>query len=305
MSARTTQREPEELPDTRMTFGEHLDELRTCLIRAIYGVVAGFIACLLVGGDIFGFLSRPLLVALQAEGVQPSLYVSSLPEGFITYIKVCLIGGIIISSPWVFYQLWKFVGAGLYPHERRYVHIFMPFSAGLFLAGAMFFLLVVAPLSCSFFIRFSTHFKMPSLHPSFIYKALQSRANDAEKTPEPNALSESAVPAGQSPKDQAESKPLINPLFTLQKYVSLIMILSLAFGLAFQMPLVVFFLGRVGIVDLSTFRSCRKYVIFGIVIGAAILTPPDVVSQIALAMPMYVLYELGIIMVWLWPRPKV
>ena len=103
---------------------------------------------------------------------------------------------------------------------------------------------------------------------------------------------------------QPESKPLIKPWFTLNQYINLVMLLGLAFGIGFQMPLAVFFLGRVGFVQITTLKSVRKYVFFGIIIGAALITPPDVISQVLLGVPMYVLYEFGILMIWLWPRKK-
>ena len=83
------------------------------------------------------------------------------------------------------------------------------------------------------------------------------------------------------------------------------MVLALAFGVAFQMPLVVFFLGRLQFVQISTFKANRKFVVFSLVIVAALMTPPDIISQVALVVPMYLLYELGILMVWIWPPKRV
>ncbi len=92
---------------------------------------------------------------------------------------------------------------------------------------------------------------------------------------------------------QRKPRPLVKPWFTLQSYVSLVMVLALAFGVAFQMPLVVFFLGRLGLVKIHVFRHVRKYVLLGIVVFSAMITPPDVISQVAMSVPMYLLYELG------------
>ena len=95
---------------------------------------------------------------------------------------------------------------------------------------------------------------------------------------------------------------MIEQRITLSSYISLTITLALAFGLAFQMPLAVFLLGRLGMVELATFCAVRKYVLFGIFIAAALLTPPDIISQIALGVPMYILYELGILLLRIWPR---
>ena len=169
------------LSETRMSFGEHLDELRSRLIKAIYGLAVGFAVCLYFGGDIMAFLAQPLVVALRASGLDESLYQSRLPEAFVTYVKVALVSGIFVSSPWIFYHLWKFIGAGLYARERRYVHVVMPFSTGLFIFGGVFFIWVVAPISCNFFIRFGTNIPVPEVTDNFFYRMIYKAASQKEK----------------------------------------------------------------------------------------------------------------------------
>ncbi|MHC4586858.1 MAG: twin-arginine translocase subunit TatC, partial [Planctomycetota bacterium] len=137
------------------------------------------------------------------------LQVISVAAGFISYIKIALIAGLLLSSPWVFYQLWMFVAAGLYPHEKRYVNIAAPFSALLFVAGALFFLIVVAPLTLSFLVSFN------------------QRILDA------------------------------NSAFTFQHYISFISHLMLVFGLAFQTPSAIFFLNRTGLVSIAALNKSR------------------------------------------------
>jgi sec-independent protein translocase protein TatC len=148
-----------------------------------------------------------------------------------------------------------FVAAGLYPHEKRYVHMAVPFSAALFVIGALFFIFVVAPLCLRFFIKFS------------------------------DVLG-------------------LTRTWTLDYYVSFITHLMLVFGIAFQTPTAIFFLNRTGLVSLKALSSSRKYVILVIVIVAAMATPPDVVSQIALAVPLYFLFELGILLSYFASRKK-
>jgi sec-independent protein translocase protein TatC len=168
-------------------------------------------------------------------------------EAFVAYMKIGLISGLILTCPWVFYQIWMFVAAGLYPHERHYVRTAVPFSAGLFVIGALFFLFVIAPLSLGFFMGFGD---------------IVGVAND----------------------------------WTLQRYISFITVLMLVFGIAFQTPIAVFILVRTGLVGLPALRRARKYVLLGIVVVAAIATPPDVISQISLAIPLYGLFELGMVL---------
>ncbi|HUV41669.1 MAG TPA: twin-arginine translocase subunit TatC [Sedimentisphaerales bacterium] len=248
-STKTNQYKPD---NSTMSLGDHLEELRMRLLLALAGLAVAFIICLVFGRYIIVFIKAPYT---QVMGQQAQLTTLAPAEVVISYIKICLISGLIVSSWWVFYQVWMFVAAGLYTHEKRYVHLAVPFSAALFVTGALFFLFVVAPVCLRFFIKFG------------------------------DVLS-------------------LQRTWTLQYYVSFITHLMLVFGLAFQTPTAIFFLNRTGLVSLKAFARSRKYVLLGIVIVAAIVTPPDVVSQIALAIPLYALFELGIILSYIASRKK-
>jgi len=277
---------------TRMSLGEHIDELRSRLLKSLYGLLIAFALCLCFSGDIAAFLAQPLIMALQQSNLEAKVHVASLQEPFMMYIKVAIYSAAFLASPWVFWQIWAFVSAGLYRRERKYVQTFVPFSVLLFVSGGLFFILVVAPITCNFFIRFADKFPLPDLTRS-VFIQLPGSTDTATETAE---------------LDQTESPStedtLIKPVIMLHSYVSLIITLALAFGLAFQMPLVVFLLGRLSLVKLDTLCSARKYVLFGIVVVAALMTPPDIISQIALGIPMYALYELGIILLRLWPQQR-
>jgi sec-independent protein translocase protein TatC len=184
-----------------------------------------------------------------------SLVTLAPADSFVGYMKVSLISGLILSSPWVFYQLWMFVAAGLYENERRYVRIAVPFSTILFVAGALFFLFVVAPISLRFFLGFGDIIGVSSS-------------------------------------------------WTFQKYISFVTLLMLVFGLGFQTPIAIFILNRTGLVSIEAFRRSRKYVFLGVFVVAAVATPPDVISQITLAFPLYALFELGIALSWFAERRK-
>lgn len=232
-----------ELFDTTMSLGDHLEELRRRLIYALAGLGIGTIICMIFGTRLVRFLLEPY----QRLVPDDPLNFLGIPDAFVIYMKVSLIAGLIISSPWVFYHLWMFVSAGLYKHERRFVKIAVPFSAGLFIIGALFFFFVVAPLSLGFFLKFGT------------------------------------ILGG----EQA---------WTFDKYISFITMLMLVFGLGFQTPLAIFVLQRIGIVSISKLRQIRKYIFLVMFIIAAIATPPDIISQVTLALPLYLLYELGILL---------
>ena len=184
------------------------------------------------------------------------LQVIAVAAGFISYIKIAMIAGLLLSSPWVFYQLWMFVAAGLYPHEKRYVHIAAPFSAVLFVSGALFFLFVVAPLTLRFLVSFN------------------QRILD------------------------------VNSQFTFQHYIAFVSHLMLVFGLAFQTPTAIFFLNRTGLVSIAALNKSRKFVVLAIFIVAAMATPPDVISQVTLAVPLYLLFELGILLSYISERRR-
>jgi sec-independent protein translocase protein TatC len=184
-----------------------------------------------------------------SEGLEPRLQSLAPSDGFITYLKITSLAGIALASPWIFYHLWRFVAAGLYTEEKRLVHLAAPLSVILFVSGAAFFIMFIAPFTLRFFIRFN--------------KVLLG----------------------------------VDSAFTFEKYISFITNMILVFGFAFQTPLAIFFLNRTGIVSLETFTKSRKYVLLIVFILAAILTPgPDVISQVALAIPLYLLFEAGILL---------
>ncbi len=172
-------------------------------------------------------------------------------EGFMVYIKVCMLFGLLLTSPWVIWQIWAFVSAGLYLKEKRYMHVVSPISTVLFVTGSLFFMLVVAPLVMSFLIRFNAAMGVGSL-------------------------------------------------WSLQKYINMVFSLTIVFGAAFQMPIVIVFAERLGLVTIEALAKNRKFVILGLVVVAAMATPPDVISQVSLAIPLYGLYEISIIVCRIW-----
>ncbi|MFZ2147145.1 MAG: twin-arginine translocase subunit TatC [Sedimentisphaerales bacterium] len=250
---KTKKKKKQDPLDSTMSLGDHLEELRMRLVLALFGLVVGTVVCLFLGSKIIAFIERPYIGVMGAEARLQTL---APADGFISYIKIAFISGLILSSPWVFYQLWMFVAAGLYPHEKRYVHLATPFSAVLFITGALFFVMVVAPFTLGFLVKFNQ-------------RILGISSN-----------------------------------FTFANYISFVTMLMLIFGVAFQTPIAIFFLNKTGLVSIEGLHRSRKFVILLIFIVAAIATPPDVVSQITLAIPMYLLFELGIMLCWFAGRKK-
>ena len=146
--------EKRDIKFTEMSLGDHLEELRLRVILAILGIAAGLTICMFFSGFFLSLLARPYFQIQQQTGAPAMLQAITLSEKFMVYMKTALLFGIVFSSPWVFYQLWKFISAGLYPHERRLVYVIAPVCALLFIAGAMLFLLIIAPIMIKFFSRF-------------------------------------------------------------------------------------------------------------------------------------------------------
>jgi sec-independent protein translocase protein TatC len=228
-----------------MSLGDHLEELRARLILAAIGLAIALIAALFFGKYIIGFLEKPYVDAMGTEARLQSL---APTDGFVSYMNICLIAGAIVSSPWIFYQLWMFVSAGLYAKEKKYVYRAIPFSAGLFITGALFFIFVLAPATIKFLITFNKEFLG------------------------------------------------VDSNFTFNNYISFITVMMLIFGIAFQTPIVIFIITKIGIVTTRTLKDIRKYVVLGIIVVAAAATPgSDLFSLFGLSIPLYLLYELGII----------
>jgi len=257
----------------RMTVGEHIHELRHCLLRALLGVLVGMVGCFFLRKGLFQVISWPLAVA--TGGNPPHMYYLSPSEAFTTLVKVCLVTGAILSSPYGLHQMWRFIAAGLYEKERKAVRRYLLPSIVLFAVGVAFFFVVVAPLVLRFFIVFAQqNFPQP---PTWMVDWLGDRVV-------------STAPAGGG----AAGDGYLQPALRLSEYVSFVAVLSLVFGLGFQTPLVVLFLARSGIVPIAVMRRFRRYVLLIILILSAIITPPDWVSMVALAGPMYLLYEVGL-----------
>jgi Tat protein translocase TatC len=234
--------------DVRMTLGEHLEELRRRVLYALLGLAAGMTATLIFCKPVLDLLQRPYVRVVRSLGQQPDLGVIRMQSGMIVYMKVGLIGGLILSAPWVFYHLWQFVAAGLYPHERKKVLVVVPFSAGLFVAGALFYLLAVSEALIRFFLGFN------------------------------------------------EYLGLTNHLM-FPEYIGMITGMMLVFGLGFQIPIVVWILGSVGLIEPKQLGKYRPYVIVILLVFSALVTSPSPVDQVLLAVPMWLLYELGALLV--------
>lgn len=220
---------------------DHLNELRSRLIKAAFFVAIAFGICWFYVDPLFDILLGPLLAVLP-DGTHAQY--TTLPEAFFTRVTIAFVASLFLASPFIFYQIWAFVAPGLYDEEKRYIIPIAIVSALFFIAGGSFCYFIVFPFAFNFLISFST--------PEIVI----------------------------TPK--------------VSDYLSFVLKLLFAFGLIFEMPIFTLFLARLGILTAKMMRKARKYAIVAIFIIAAILTPPDVVSQLLMACPMLILYETSI-----------
>jgi sec-independent protein translocase protein TatC len=300
-----------------MTLGEHLEELRRRIILALLGVVPIFVTALAFGRPILAFLIEPLRDELRAAS-QPSGLLATGPfETFAVYLQISFIATILLGSPWLLYQLWMFVAPGLYSRERRFVHILVPLSTILTVVSAAFLYLVVLRVILAFFIGFGTqlgqsHTPVVELPPGVVLPQVPVLRGDPPD-PQPGQLwintdtmqLRTAVPTADGVIARVGSELVagagITQQYRVSEYVKTVLNLALAFGVGFQTPVVVLLLGWAGIVGRDWLRRYRRQAVAVSVVAGAVLTPADPLSMILLAVPLYLLFELGMLLLIVFP----
>ena len=196
-----------------MSLGDHLDELRRRLIYSLWGVAVAMVVTFIFAGNIVTWIIEPLVEVQRLYGLPVNTFTRSVLTGFTIYCKVALISAAIIASPWIIYQLWKFIEAGLYPTERRVAVLLMPMSAILSVIGVFFVYYIFLPATLTFFIYFTTTYPQPApAGNSTIHKVSKFFMwfNDAtygligmsSSTPRPsNSLSTTTAPSSTQPAD--------------------------------------------------------------------------------------------------------
>ena len=235
-----------ELPG--MSLMEHLDELRRRIVHAAIYLALGFIAAYYFNNLLIDLIKAPL------SSIHKSLVFTHPMDAFNLTIQVSLVGGAILASPFILFQVWLFIAPGLYQRERRFVIPFMAATVGLFLAGAYF----------------GYHWVLPS------------------------ALQILVIQFGHD----------FTPMITIEEYSSFFLSIILGLGISFEMPVLIFFLALFGIVSPQFLWKNIRYAILIIFIVAAIITPsPDPWTMCIYAIPLLVLYMIGIAVAW-WVHPS-
>ncbi|WP_439104646.1 twin-arginine translocase subunit TatC [Celeribacter marinus] len=260
-----------DIEDSSAPLIEHLAELRKRLINAVMAFIVGMIIVFTVGGHVLDFLLVPIENTMRSLGnANPVMQYTAPQEYFFTLIRISMVGGLLVSFPVIAYQLWRFVAPGLYRNEKNAFLPFLIASPALFLAGASFAHFIVVPLAMAFFLGFADL-------PSFL-GALVANSGDAAA---------------------ASRDTGIDIVFNGKVNESLDITLKMivAFGLCFQLPVLLTLMGKAGLATAHGLRSTRKYAVVGILVVAALVTPPDVTTQLILFVVVYGLYEISIFLV--------
>ena len=252
---------------------EHLKELRTRVMYSLLAFAACFCIAYYVSDELFLMLSKPLCTALASRMQECNLVLISPQEGFFVAIKIATWGGFALAFPMVGYHMWRFVAPGLYRNEKNAFLPFLLASPIMFAIGAAFAYFIILPFAFDFFLGFQD-----KQLPTWI----------GGKTAELGAQ----VLASTKFQGSADA------------FLSLSMKFIMAFGLCFQLPVLLTLMGKAGIISSAGLRATRKYAVIAILAIAAIVTPPDVVSQLILFLAIYPLYEVSIWMIARFERDR-
>ncbi len=228
--------------EKEMTFLDHLEELRWRLVKSVIGLLVATIVC----GIFSDWLVNEAILRPSRLTNPPLVLINTVPYGQITfYMVVVLMAGLILSSPWILYQLWKFIQPGLMPKERKYISGIVTFTTICFLSGVAFAYFVMLPYMLQFFSTFGT--------------------------------------------------TSIQNMISVSEYVGFVLQLILISGLIFELPMVSYFLARLGILTPKFMRHYRRHAVVVILIIAAIVTPTtDPFTMGVFSIPMLLLYEISI-----------
>ncbi|MGC9260349.1 MAG: twin-arginine translocase subunit TatC [Phycisphaerae bacterium] len=328
--AKISQSPEEEERMPAMSFGDHLDDLRKRLILSLLGAAIGIVICTLFANNIIDFLFQPYLLALRYSGYPQSLLYNKPAGNVIMYLMLGIKAGLLLASPWIIYQFWLFVAAGLYRRERSLVYRYIGPSIFLFIVGVAFFFLLVLPIMLKFFLAFNQQVPMPHLQPNAIENMIygkQLEVNSWAKLPTGNQVKPLLIPMVRSnpthfPKHHialwynavqgrllihAEGRvlalnaqpadSLFAPLAMLHDYLGFVTIMALVFGLAFELPMVMMVLAQIGVMSARKFGRMWRYAVLILAVLSALLAPtPDIVTFSSIFVPLVLLYALGLIL---------
>jgi sec-independent protein translocase protein TatC len=264
----------ENLEESSAPLIEHLAELRTRLIRAVLAFVVAMLICFTFSAQLLDFLLAPIETTMRELGdPNPVMQYTAPQEYFFTLVRISMVFGLGISFPVIGLQLWRFVAPGLYKKEKNAFLPFLIASPVMFIFGASFAHYVVTPMAMKFFLGFAD---AVSIFNAFVPEA----------------------PTGSEVAVVEKSGIQISFLGKVNETLDITLKMIVAFGLCFQLPVLLSLMGKAGLVSSRGLASVRKYAVVGILVLAALVTPPDVVTQVVLFVVVFGLYEASIWLVY-------
>lgn len=241
-----------EEPLSEMSFLDHLEELRWTIIKSLGAILLATIICSFFSGWVIDVIlmgpTRPTFFAydfLGVEAVELVLQNRTIHGQFFAYWGTVVVVGLIMGSPVIVFQIWRFIEPGLYSREKKGLRFVSVFATFFFALGILFGYGIITPLALQFFAKFQI------------------------------------------------SESIVNE-FDITRYFSMITTLAFGVGMLFELPVVVYFLSKLRILTPETMRKSRKYAVIVMLVAAAFLTPPDPISQLLVAIPLMLLYEMSI-----------
>ncbi len=308
-----------------MSLGDHLEELRR---RILWGIAAPLPLMFLLFGvsnQLLEVMTRPHYAAMASMDLPPVMQVLSPPEMFLVKLKVSAIFALIFSAPWIFYHAWMFIAPGLYREERRFIHLLVPGSVLLTVVGLLLLYYVMLPLMLQVLVMVGTRFEVdmgPRLDPAVAAIVESGDGRVALRTVPPPEPAEGElwvlVPEMDLYVARADAEGVIvaEPVranraagiqqpWRLREVVDFTLLMLAAIVIAFQLPLVMLLLGWTGLLDPVWLSGQRRYALFGCAVASAVLTPQDIVSMILMLVPLYGLFELGLLFMKTLPADRV
>lgn len=238
-----------------MTFWDHLDELRSVIIRVIVISALAAVAAFVMKDEMFGIVLAPRtseFVTYRLMGVEPfsiHLMNTGLTEQFMMHLKTAMYFGVLVAAPYIIWQIFHFVSPALYEGERQYARVLCLSGYLMFMLGTLLNYFLIFPLTVKFLGTYQV-------------------------------------------------SPDVANMLTLQSYMDTLMMMNLVMGIVFELPVVSWILGRMGLISRSVMRSMRRHAVVVIFIVAAVITPTtDAFTMFIVALPIWMLYELSILIV--------
>ena len=270
-------RDTDDIEESAAPLIEHLAELRTRLIRSVIAFIVGIVIAFTVAEPILQFLLEPIEATLRDLGdPSPTMQYTSPQEYLFTLFRISMVFGFALAFPVLGLQMWRFVAPGLYRSEKNAFLPFLIASPVMFLLGASFAHFVVTPLAMAFFLGFVD---VSSVFATLIQSATSSGGAETIAVPE------------------TDSGISITFFGKVNESLDITLKFIIAFGLCFQLPVLLTLMGKAGLVNAEGLGSVRKYAVVGILLLAALVTPPDVITQLILFVVVYGLYEVSIFLV--------